>query len=303
MSAVLAGTSTAASPRHSPWRLFSWSVRRELWHSRAIVFAPFAIGALFIAGAVIAAFNAGDLISQLQAVDPRRRAEFMAAPTLFAAEMIKLIAVLLAATYTFEAFHGERRDRSILFWKSLPVSDTITVLAKAAVPLLVVPIVTCVATIVTQIVMLVIAGAAFSMNGMSFTTPLTETQFASMLPWTLFSVFAQVLWQSPLYAWLMLVSGWARRLPALWAIGVPIGVSIVEGLAFQTAYFGTAVKARLSDGYAAIFGNSARSSTASGRGVDDLLVFFSSMPLWAGIAIAVAFIVAAIWLRRRAEPI
>ena len=53
MSAVLAGTSTAASPRHSPWRLFSWSVRRELWHSRAIVFAPFAIGATVLAGALV----------------------------------------------------------------------------------------------------------------------------------------------------------------------------------------------------------------------------------------------------------
>ena len=303
MSAVFAGLPIATSVRYSPWRLFAWSVRRELWHSRAIIFAPFAIGALFIAGAVIAAFSAGELISQLKDLDPRRRAEFMGAPALFAAEMIKLIAVLLAATYAFEAFHGERRDRSILFWKSLPVSDTVTVLAKAAVPLLVVPIVTSIATVVTQIVMLAIAGAAFSMNGMSFTTPWSETQFASALPWTLFSIFAQMLWQAPLYAWLMLVSGWARRLPALWAIGVPIGISIVEGLAFQTAYFGSAVKARLSDGNAAIFGNAARSAAGDSHGVDDLVVFFSSMPLWAGIAVAVVFIGAAIWLRRRAEPI
>ena len=301
MSAVLAGTAT--SPRHSPWRLFAWSIRRELWHSRAIVFAPFAIGALFIAGAVLAAFNAGELILQLKALDPRRRAEFMFAPTLFAGEMIKLIAVLLAATYTFEAFHGERRDRSILFWKSLPVSDMITVLAKAAVPLLVVPIVACIAIVVTQVVMLAIAGAAFSTHGMSFTTPWTETQFAATLPWTLFSVFAQMLWQAPLYAWLMLVSGWARRLPALWAIGVPIGISIVEGLAFQTAYFGSAVKARLSDGYAATFGNSSRGLSDGAHGVDGLLVFFTAPSLLAGMAIAVVFIVAAMWLRRRAEPI
>ena len=302
MSAMSAGA-TVASPHHSPWRLFSWSVRRELWHSRAIVFAPFAIGALFIAGAVITAFNARELIPQLQELDPRRRGDFIIAPTLFAAEMIKLIAVLLAATYTFEAFHGERRDRSILFWKSLPVSDTITVLAKAAVPLLVVPIVTCIATIVTQVAMLAIAGAAFAMHGMPFTTPWTETQFAAMLPWTLFAVFAQMLWQAPLYAWLMLVSGWARRLPALWAIGIPIAMSIVEGLALQTAYFGGAVKARLSDGYSAILGNAARGETRGAHGADDLVVFFTSMPLWAGLGIAMAFIIAAIWLRRRAEPI
>ena len=50
-----------------------------------------------------------------------------------------LTAFLVGVFYCLDALHGERRDRSILFWKSLPVSDLTTVLAKASVPCRVLP--------------------------------------------------------------------------------------------------------------------------------------------------------------------
>ena len=80
------------------------------------------------------------------------------------------LAFIVGVFYCLEALHGERRDRTILFWKSLPVSDLTTVLSKASIPLVVLPLVTFTITIGVQLVMLLMSNAALVMSGMSATT-------------------------------------------------------------------------------------------------------------------------------------
>ena len=63
--------------------------------------------------------------------------------------------------YCLDALYGERRDRSILFWKSLPVSDLTTVLSKASIPIVVLPLLTFAVTVATQLIML-LSAAPFS---------------------------------------------------------------------------------------------------------------------------------------------
>ena len=78
-------------------------------------------------------------------------------PLNFALFSVMLTYVILTVVYCLGALHNERSDRSILFWKSLPVSDVTTVIAKASIPILILPLITFVVLVVTQGIMLIAA--------------------------------------------------------------------------------------------------------------------------------------------------
>ncbi len=128
-------------------------------------------------------------------------------------------AFIVGIFYCLDALHGERRDRSILFWKSLPVSDLTTVLSKASIPLVVLPLL----AFVDHRRHAVDHAAAEQpwscwASGLSVATLWTHLplfQMSLMLLYHLLAVHG--LWYAPIYGWLLLVSGWARRAPFLWA--------------------------------------------------------------------------------------
>ena len=210
-------------------------------------------------------------------------------------------AVILGVFYCLDALHGERRDRSILFWKSLPVSDLTTVLSKASIPLVVLPAITFVVTVATQLIMMLMTNALLLANGVSVTTwaqlPLAEQSVV-----LLYGLIALALWHAPIYGWLMLVSGWARRSVFLWAVLPLIVIQVVEKIAFNTSYVGSILKHRVI-GFAAeafAFGPHAR--------IDSLAQltpghFLSTPGLWIGLAFAAAFLFAAARQRRYRGPI
>src|SRR5262245_39448909 len=101
-----------------------WSIRRELWESRFIYIAPLAAAALSLFGFAI---NAIRTRLHRDILLSTRHGEL--APAL-----IMGAAIIVSVFYCLDALYGERRDRSILFWKSLPVSDVTAVLAKLAIP-------------------------------------------------------------------------------------------------------------------------------------------------------------------------
>src|SRR5260370_36806229 len=151
-----------APPVISAARRMYWSVRRELWKSRSIYLAP-----LFVATFIVF----GSLISALASRHPIEKLFDFAALAIMGATFI------VAVFYCLDALHGERRDRSILFWKSLPVSDLTTVLSKAAIPLVVLPLLTFAITIVTQSIMVLIGTAALMGSGRSVATLATGLRF------------------------------------------------------------------------------------------------------------------------------
>ena len=78
-----------------------------------------------------------------------------------AAMMIIITAFIIGVFYCLDALHSERRDRSILFWKSLPVSDLTTVLSKASVPLAILPLIVLPIVVVMQFIMMLISSAPY----------------------------------------------------------------------------------------------------------------------------------------------
>src|SRR5688572_27289062 len=112
-----------------------WSLRRELWENRSIIIAPLAVAALMMFGFSMSLFHLPERRRALLLLDQAKQHAAIQKPYDIVAIVFMANAFIVSVFYCLDALHAERRDRSILFWKSLPVSDRTTVLAKASIPL------------------------------------------------------------------------------------------------------------------------------------------------------------------------
>ncbi len=272
-------------------RSMYWAVRRELWEHRSIYIAPLAAAVVFLL-----AFLTGLTLS------PVHRHEGLDTPNALAAALIMGTAFIVGIFYSLDALYGERRDRSILFWKSLPVSDLTTVLSKFAIPVIILPLLSFAIAVVTQFVMLLLSSAVRMGGGMTSGTLWSRMSFlhmSSMLLYHFLTVHG--LWYAPIYGWLLLVSAWAPRAPFLWAFLPPFVVWGVEKIAFGTSHFLAMLRYRLTGPEPV--------STARGGNLMEMISgltaaqFFSTPGLWIGLAVAAIFLAATVRLRRYREPI
>src|SRR5438132_6067909 len=104
----------------SPTRPMYWSVRRELWENRSIYIAPLAVAALYMLGFLISLMWLPHSMREVAAHHPAPQLVELAMPYGHATWLLLVTALLVGIFYSLDALHGERRDRSILFWKSLP---------------------------------------------------------------------------------------------------------------------------------------------------------------------------------------
>ena len=291
----------------SPTRPFFWSVQRELWENRSIYIAPLIAAGVVLLGTPMTAYRLPQLRRNALALEPTRMRAAIEMPYDMAAMMIMFTAFIVAVFYCLDALHGERRDRSILFWKSLPVSDFTALLSKAFIPLVILPLFTFAVIIATQFVMLLISTAVLIPSGLGGTT-------WKLLPWfqlsiiLLYGIVTMALWHAPLFGWLLLVSGWARRATFLWAVLPWLAVMAMEKIAFNTAYFAQMLGRRVGGSFEAAFVVTNYPKGSHYPVVDrltqlDPLKFLSSPGLWIGLVIAAAFLVAAVRLRRYRGPL
>ena len=284
-------------------RQIYWLVRRELWESRSIYMAPLAVAGLFLVGFAISTVGLAQKMREL-AFDPSQLRGAIFGPYDMAAALIMATTLIVAVFYCLDALHSERRDRSILFWKSLPVSDRLTVLSKASIPLVVLPLTTFAVTVATQILMLSLSTAVVLASGLSVETlwkqvPLFET--SGMLLYHLFAEHA--LWYAPIFGWLLLVSAWARRAAFLLATLPLLAIGVVERIAFGTSNFANMLKYWLA-GSAESVAYTVPGQMPMDPGTHltpERLV--SSPGLWIGLAIFTVCIVGAVRLRRSQGPI
>jgi ABC-2 type transport system permease protein len=289
----------------SPTRPFYWSVRRELWENRSIYLAPLIAVAVVLVGFLIGTIFLADSLRAMTSHDATREAIVLARRYDLAAVALILTGLFVAVFYCLDALHAERRDRSILFWKSLPVSDVVTVLSKASIPLAVLPVITFVLTLAAHLVMLLLATAVLLLKGLD-ASPLWEqvAVFPMSTVVLLYGLVVLALWYAPVYAWLLLVSGWAKRATLLWAVMPPLAIMVIERIGFGTSHFAAVVKQRLAGGFAEAF-------VVRGHGMDavsglpqiDPLRFFSSPGLWVGLATAAALLALAVRQRKYRDPI
>jgi ABC-2 type transport system permease protein len=280
-------------------RLVYCLVRREIWENRSLYLAPLVVACVIVFSFSLSSV-AGIWEAQLR-LGPTEGPAKLAFPYTFAALLLMGTTAVVAIFYCLDALHGERRDRSILFWKSLPVSDLVTVLSKAMVPIIVLPLVTFVVTLATQWIMLMTSTVAVAAHGDSVRALWSHLPFFPMSMMLLYHLVAvHGLWYAPIYSWLLLVSAWARRAVFLWA-GLPLlAVGIVEKLAFNSARFGGLLAYRLGGMGDAPFTAETLSMPMTHIHLGQFLI---NPGLWTGLLLAAVFLGLAVRLRRLRGPI
>ena len=284
------------------WHLLAWSLRRELWENRSIYIAPLAVAPLAVVAMIINAVRLPDKIRASAAVAPMKLHDAIHQPYDAIAGLLMAVTLVVAVVYSLDALYGERRDRSILFWKSLPVSDATTVLAKASVPILILPVLGFVVTVALQFVMAVITSAVLAANGLSvadYWAQLSLPRMSALLLYHLVAVHG-LSW-APFFGWMLLVSAWARRAPFVWALLPPIAIGVFEKIALGTSHFGSMVGGRLS-------GSGSVAMGGPGMPMDPMKAhatlgrFLSSPGLWIGLVVTALLLAAAVRLRRYQVP-
>ena len=287
---------------YSPFQLFYWSVLRELWEYRSIYIAPLAAAAVGLFGFLISIPGVPRNLRALLALHTSQQRDALAQPFDFAAVLIMGAAFIVTIFYSIDALYGERRDRSILFWKSLPVSDLTAVLAKASIPLVVLPLASFGITVVTGSIMFFLSSLVALASGLSVAGLWNQLELPRAAVGLLYHlVTIHMLWYAPFYAWLLMISAWARRAPILWALIPPFALGILEKIAFNSSHFAGFLLDRFTGGKEAVDNMPAADVFNTGMHLTPG-AFLLAPGLWIGLAFAAVFLGAAARLRRYRGP-
>src|SRR5437667_4274092 len=158
-------------------RPFYWSVWRELWENRSLYIVPLIVAVVQVFGFAITTIGLADRRRAVLLLDPAHQQTAIEQPYDLAAAMMIFTVFIVGVFYCLDALHGERRDRSILFWKSLPVSDLTTVLSKATSPLVILPLIVLAIIVCVQLIMVLDTAVVLVFHGMSPVTTWTVVPF------------------------------------------------------------------------------------------------------------------------------
>lgn len=279
-------------------------VKREFWEHRGLWIAPLAVAAaLLLLTALFGVEHA--TIGPIHLEGTREASSawpaFLMLTVAWTLPFV-LMLIILTGVYLVDCLYNERRDRSILFWRSLPVSDTRTVLTKFAVGWLIVPLGTFVVIAVSNLIEHGLVGP----RAMRLPSPLAYHFNAGVwlyVEWLqLYVLIASLLWYAPYAGYLMLVSAWSRRSVWAWALIPPFALSISEHIMFGTHFVSSVLLRRFGDLMNIALSDSTVGDTAvNGERVlhaANPVGLLSSPQLWLGLAVTALFLALAIRLRR-----
>lgn len=285
------------------FRRFCWSVRRELWENRYLHIVPLVAAAVVLVGFLVNAIYAARGNVTAVALQMPGGAGPIEQPYAIAAILITVSGLLTAVMYCLDALQGERRDRSILFWKSLPVSDLTAVLSKAAIPLAVVPLVVFSLIVATHVSMLFLNMCVRLASGTGAAALRAPSALFELWIALLYGGTAIALWLAPVYGWLLLVSAWARRAALLWAALPLLAACVLEKIAFNTRHFEFFLEYRFLGWFQAAFASGRPCCIPHPLATVFPAKFLSTPGLWTGLALAALFLAGAARLRRSRGPI
>jgi ABC-2 type transport system permease protein len=286
---------------------YSWLIRREFWENRAIWIIPAVLGALMV---LVALFGKVDQVSI-----PLPSQAIGGGFLLAVGGTFFLVMTIYSTWYLLDCLYGDRKDRSVLFWKSMPISDTATVVSKLGTALIAIPLVYFAAGDVTALIMAFI----LSVRGSSVIgSALWQANLWLQLQvlW-LYVIATSAIWYLPLAAYLLVISAWAKRAVMLWSILPPIALMLIERWFLGTHVIASQLGERLAGAARLPFrdpeGCCAWVTTVVGKDTIRTPVsiwafldpggFLASPETWIGAAAGVALIAAAIQLRRRRSEI
>jgi ABC-2 type transport system permease protein len=288
---------------------YAWLIKREFWENRAIWVIPSVIGILLILGALFGRIQFINLQTPQQSQVVGQMALSAFGVTFF------VVMSIYSTWYLLDCLYADRKDRSVLFWKSLPISDTTTVLSKLLVALIVIPLVYFVAADLTTLLIAFIISVRSS-GALGGAMWHADLWLQLQILW-LYVIVTTAIWFLPVAGWLMVISAWAKRAVMLWSILPLLALYLGEHLFFRTHFIATQLADRLK-GYGprafhtgadssfwmtTTFDNDQITTPSSLWALLDPGTFFSSPQTWIGAAVGAALVVGAIQLRLRRTEI
>lgn len=329
---------------------FKWMLKREYWENRGgFLYAPLIAGAISLVMSLVGilfgllamnraakgggividnenvninGLDLGLLTQKLDAEDLHNLANGLDLTLILSSLWPFIVLAFVVFFYCLGALYDDRRDRSILFWKSLPLSDTQTVLSKALSALLVAPLIAVIASILTMFgFLLIISVVVLTHGGDPMTLIWGPASPLSIVAGHLSWIPVYLLWALPSVGWLLLCSAWAKTKPFLWAVMLPLFAGIIVSTthlmsAFDSTsgWFWKNIVGRLllgtlpgsdvfyrADQLRAVIGD--RDNLVAALAPSNQLAALSLPDIWIGAAVGVVFIILAIRLRRRAGEI
>jgi ABC-2 type transport system permease protein len=312
-------------------RTFLTLIKRELWeHRGGFVYTPLIVGAALVVMLLMGAGSAWFWQLKIDGAETMTAGALKLAASQVPPEQLRLgvqaflfgsglvwqsVMFFVLFFYCIGALYDDRRDRSVLFWKSMPVSDLETVASKVVTTVLVAPALMLVAMAIGHLVLLLVAGLLIAAHGGSPVALLWA--HANPLPvWGTLLVAQAVnaLFLLPHHGWLFMAGAFARGKPFLWAVLPPVVLAVVESFVGFTANFSLSkvvfefFARRAAAGVAPIsidtnFGDDRHfsaglSGTRYAADLSQVLDRLSTADLWIGVAIGLTFLAAAVWLRR-----
>ena len=313
---------------------FGWLVKREYWeHKGGFFWTPVWISGVMLLITVLGIVVAESAASRVQIngaipwneIAARLSAgEYAHAGTGLDVAYVALASVLCIGLffvlffYLLGALYDDRRDRSVLFWKSLPVSDTSTVLSKVAAAVLLAPLIAFLISTIAYVALLVIVGIWALLHGVNALQAIGASHTIGLFWRLLLTIPVDALVALPTVGWLLFWSAFARSKPFLWAVLVPLFAVIANGFVglmglphFDKDFLFKEVISRLLFG---IFpgwwlddGNPGLHDVKHMFRGEDMLEIFSpghvygllaTPGVWIGALAGVALIATAVWLRR-----
>ena len=291
--------------------LKAMTVREIQEHKVAFVYAPFfvsiilcfVIASVYFGGTNIQTdqFNFSteyydeEIRQAMQSVSSVSRIDIVRTGLLVLGFPILLTVGFGLLAYSLSTFADERKDRSLIFWRSLPVSDLTTVLSKVFIVTLIVPLMVIPYIILLQLVAMTSASIFFATNDIVSFGWLWGSYIITDWFRIIFSLWAQALWSLPLFLWLMLAGTYAAR-PIAGAIVPPVILIVLEGVIFKTNLVLEFIENRI--------GFWSRSDSFPKEyqeirvvDISDILLLFSTQAFWIGILASVILVAGIVYVR------
>ncbi|MEP7186509.1 MAG: hypothetical protein ABI767_11795 [Rhodanobacter sp.] len=313
-------------------KTFYWLVKREFWEHRGGFFwAPVVTGAVFLLLNIMGIITAevlgnshisigvnGGLQRVIADMDTGDLSKVGLALDVAMYSAMGLLIVVLGFVvffYCLGALYDDRRDRSILFWKSLPISDASTVLSKVVSATVLAPVIAVIVGIVVGMLQLIILAVTLSFHGVNVWQLLVQAHPFQVVFNLIGYIPLYVLWALPTVGWLLICSAWARSKPFLWAVALPVASGLIISwfgimgiFNLPTMWFWKNIVQRALFSIfptGSMFGNFSHSSldVSGGQGLDFMNLsstyqLLASPNLWIGAVVGLALLAGAVWFRR-----
>lgn len=292
-------------------------LKREYWeHKGAIFYAPAIMAIVFAVLMILGSFSVNEvavshneefhfsehmpkLVDKFESLSEREQKQGVQVGLYGTMVIFGGVMLLISLFYCLGCLYDERKDRSILFWKSMPVSDTKTVLSKFATVCLLIPVSYFVVVSLFQVYLLIFSTVLAWFGGSSGMMIWASSNLFGVMFNDLMSLIMAMLWLSPFWAWLIFASSWAKKVAFLWGALPILMLTIAEGWIFNTTNFIEMIAMRVANTFTIINSNL---NAITHNEIFDIEVMrwyevFANSEFWIGLIVAAVFLGGAIYTR------